>query len=467
MPARPILVVDDEPHPRQVLFEALTRLGHAVDLAEDGLAALDKLRENNFDLIISDVRMPRLDGLELLRMVKKTWPHLPVVLVTGYGSIEGAVQAMREGAFDYFLKPFSMDLIEETVRRAFHGLDRRQNPGYETDPPGERAIITEDPVMKRLLNMSAGVAGSKATVLLQGESGTGKELFARFIHSCSDRAQGPFVAVNCASLPEGLLESELFGHEKGSFTGAVSRKIGKFELADQGTILLDEVSEMDLSLQAKLLRVLQEGEVDRVGGKAPTRIDVRVIATTNRHLKSWVIEGRFRQDLYYRLNVIPLTIPPLRSRRGDIPLLADYFLKKYSDQGRLEKKTLTQGALNRLLDHDWPGNVRELENIMARGVLLSSGSKVDSSDLFLEDLPGEAPLETIETQSVAASSNNGRPATLMTIREMEKGLIQQALIKTDGNRTHAARILGISVRTLRNKLAEYNGLGLETAGEAA
>ena len=456
MPANPILVVDDEPNMRNALFEALTRQGHAVDLAENGLEALEKFRTHPFDLVITDVRMPRLDGMEVLREVKKSSADTPVVVVSGYGTVETAVEAMRQGAFDYILKPFSLELIEETVERALSSLNGKTSHLARkqaiTGSNGDRPIITDDAGLKRVMGMALNVATSQATVLLQGESGTGKELLARFIHAHSDRSQGPFVAVNCASLPEGLLESELFGHEKGSFTGAVAKKIGKFELADQGTILLDEISEMDLSLQAKLLRVLQEGEIDRVGGKMPTSIDVRVIATTNRDLKAWVDGGNFRQDLYYRLNVIPLTIPPLRHRPADIALLARYFLEKYCKANRKEPKNLTEEALARLQHHDWRGNVRELENIIARGALLSAGAQVHIADLFLE-----------ETTANPDSPELPAPprGELMTIREMEKGLIQQALGETDGNRTHAAKILGISVRTLRNKLAEYKEIGIE------
>ena len=459
MPARPILVVDDEPHMRSALFEALTRQGHAVDTADNGKDALEKYKANTYDLVITDVRMPRMDGMEFMRQIKSETPDTPVVMISGYGTVESAVEAMRDGAFDYILKPFSLDLIEQTVERALSSAKANSNFAPKNpaiDNNGGRPIITRDKSMDRLLKMAESVAPSQATVLLQGESGTGKELLARFIHRHSDRCDGPFVAVNCASLPEGLLESELFGHEKGAFTGAVTRKTGKFELADGGTILLDEISEMDLALQAKLLRVLQEGEVDRVGGKSPVGIDVRVVATTNRDLKEWVEQGNFRQDLYYRLNVIPLTIPPLRQRAGDIPLLSDFFLEKYCRANRKDKKNLTGDALNRLKCLEWPGNVRELENIIARGVLLSCSESVEVNDLFLEEMPAAAH----ESNDYCAEAPAGE---LMTIREMERGLISKALVKTDGNRTHAAKILGISVRTLRNKLTEYKTMGLESA----
>ena len=452
MAARPILVVDDEPKMRTLLFEALTRQGHAVDLAENGTEALEKFKAHPFDLVLTDIRMPGLDGMELLREINKLSPQTPVVVVTGYGTVDNAVEAMRSGAFDYVLKPFSVDLIEEIVERALGkacGSDAFAS-GLEDPESGDRPIITGDPRMKRLLEMALSVSPSQATVLISGESGTGKELLARYIHRNSKRAAGAFVAVNCASLPEGLLESELFGHEKGSFTGAVARKIGKFELADGGTILLDEISEMALSLQAKLLRTLQEGEVDRVGGKTPVKIDVRVVATTNRNLREWVAEGKFREDLYYRLNVIPLTIPPLRQRPDDIPLLADHFLKKYALANNQDIRPLTKDALNRLQGMSWPGNVRELENIIARGVLLASRPEVDVGDMFIEEIEAEAA-------QAQAGAQNG-PVRLTTIKEMERDLIEKALVETDGNRTHAAKILGISVRTLRNKLSEYKNM---------
>ncbi|MDY6851069.1 MAG: sigma-54 dependent transcriptional regulator [Thermodesulfobacteriota bacterium] len=458
MPARPILVADDEQNVRTALFEILTRLGHAVDLAENGAEALEKFKAHPFDLVITDIRMPRMDGMEVLRRIKKTSPQTPVLIVTAYGTVDNAVEAMREGAFDYILKPFSLDLIEETVVRALNGHTRPAARGPIVSGSEKRPIITQDPGLKRLLDMARSVAPSLATVLIRGETGTGKELVARFIHHNSDRTDGPFVAVNCASLPEGLLESELFGHEKGSFTGAVARKIGKFELAHQGTILLDEISEMDMALQAKLLRVLQENEIDRVGGKTPVPIDVRVLATTNRDLKDWVSQGKFRQDLYYRLNVIPLAIPPLRERPGDIQILAAHFLKKYALANGREIKRLSKSVLSSLRSMNWPGNVRELENIIARGVLLAQGPEVAPADLFLEEAAPPA-----SSSPDPASKNNGE---LMTIREMERGLIEKALTRTDGNRTHAAKILGISVRTLRNKLAEYKSLN-PAAGKAA
>jgi len=504
MSVRAILVADDERHLRSALFTALTRLGHAVELAENGQEAVNKFQSQKFDLVITDLRMPALDGMGVLKAVKKLSPVTPVIMMTGYGSVETAVEAMRERAQDFILKPFPTGVIEEAVNRALAGTaggtaagdpaPTAKAAGPAKAPGGDRPLITQNLRMKRLLDLAKSVAASPATVLLQGESGTGKELLARYIHQHSGRGEGAFVAINCASLPESLLESELFGHEKGAFTGAVTRKQGKFELADGGTILLDEISEMDLALQAKLLRVLQEGEIDRVGGKEPQKIDVRVIATTNRNLKAWVEAGNFRADLYYRLNVIPFYIPALKERLDDVPLLADHFRRKYAVMNNKNVTAMSQAALSALAAYEWPGNIRELENTVARGVLLAGGAEVQPHDLFMDEAGFMAALErgldeapaavaaqtpaglapaaedlfggldqTEETADAAPGLDN--PALtgasplvsgpLMTIEEMERHLIGKALNETEGNRTHAARILGISVRTLRNKLAEY------------
>ncbi len=491
MSVKAILVADDERHLRNALFTALTRLGHAVELAENGQEAVNKFQTQRFDLVITDLKMPGLDGLGLLKAVKKLSPATPVIMITAYGSVEVAVEAMREGAQDFILKPFPAGVIEEAVNRALAAQPSETSIEAKVPGPqvktgsnaGERPIITQSPRMKKLLDLARNVAASPATVLLQGESGTGKELLARFIHLNSPRAAGPFIAINCASLPESLLESELFGHEKGAFTGAVARKQGKFELADGGTILLDEISEMDVALQAKLLRVLQEGEIDRVGGKEPQKIDVRVIATTNRNLKEWVEAGNFRADLYYRLNVIPFFIPALKDRLDDVPLLAEFFRRKYAVMNSKNVESLSPAAISALSAYEWPGNIRELENTVARGVLLATGSTVEPYDLFMDEAGFMAALErsapapelprndSPKAVSVNGGGNlfsaldNGSPresepagvlnGPLMTLEEMERHLIGKALDETDGNRTHAAKILGISVRTLRNKLAEY------------
>ncbi|MEW6594808.1 MAG: sigma-54 dependent transcriptional regulator [Thermodesulfobacteriota bacterium] len=473
---RRILVVDDEQNMRVALFEALSRYGHEVQVAESGGMALDLMRKAVPDLVISDIRMPGMDGIELLRQIKAEWPDLPVVIITGYATVETALEAMKRGAFDYILKPFPVEVIEETVKRVFAAAARPVGAGAGTAAPRSgqdaapaapsRPIIGQDARFLALLERAKNVASSKATVLILGESGTGKEVFARLIHQASDRREGPFVALNCAALPEGLLESELFGHEKGAFTGAIVTKKGKFELADGGTLLLDEIGEIPLHLQAKLLRVLQEEEVDRLGGKAPIRIDVHVVATTNRDLKEAVAKGEFRQDLYYRLNVIPLRLPALRERRDDIPLLATHFIEKHSRQYGRPFKRLSPAASERFLSYGWPGNVREMENMIERAVLLGIDPELEPWDFWEEmerpaGLPVAAPPDPVAAQAVALANESAAIAVEgQSLREVERQMILQALQKTGDNRTHAARILGISVRTLRNKLNEYRTQGV-------
>jgi two-component system response regulator FlrC len=468
---RKILVVDDEQNMRIALFEALTRNGHDVSVAENGRMALELMHRSVPDLIITDIKMPEIDGIELLGRIKELYPQVPVVIITGYATVETAVAAMKKGAFDYILKPFSVEVIEETVNRVFAAsVPTRTNPAVSEKnyAPNfaERPIIGENPKFLQLMQRARSVAFSKATVLILGESGTGKEIFARFIHQESDRVRGAFVALNCAALPEGLLESELFGHEKGAFTGAIVNKKGKFERADGGTLLLDEIGEIPLHLQAKLLRVLQEEEVDRLGGKSPVKIDVRVVATTNRDLDQAVSNGEFRQDLFYRLNVIPLRLPPLRERQEDIAALADFFIEKYSRLYDRKVKRLAESSRVRFLHYSWPGNVREMENLVERAVLLSSGPFLEPWD-FWDDVepppeaaalsPADGALSLVEEMNISASTIDIGEQTL---KEVERQMILQALHKTDNNRTHAAKILGISVRTLRNKLHEYRNQGI-------
>ncbi len=436
-----VLLVEDEREMQKALGAVLERFGLRVSTAEDGLHAMAKFRQDLYDLVIADVKMPRMSGMELLKEIKKIAPRTPVVLLTAYGTIEGAVNAMKEGAFDYIEKPFSPEVLEEVVRRALASRAEALR--------GQRPIIAQDPKMLELLEVARTVASSPAPVLITGESGTGKELLARYIHEQSPRKDRPFVAVNCAALPEGLLETELFGHERGSFTGAVAQKKGKFELAHRGTLLLDEVSEMPLSLQAKILRALQEGEIDRVGGIKPVAVDVRVIATSNRDLVEEVRRGRFREDLFFRLNVIPLHIPPLRERKEDIPLLASYFLERYADLNGKAVKDLAPETLDLLMDYSWPGNVRELENVIHRAVLLAKGEVLEPKDLVIEEgLSPRAPHPV-------------RPGT--SLKEMERWLILETLKKVGGNRTKAAQLLGVSVRTIRNKLKEYRISGKDLA----
>ncbi len=433
-----ILVVDDEVAMGVALKEALTRKGYSVDLAKNSKDAIEQFSSGSYSMVISDMQMPGKSGLELLKEIKRDSPLTPVLLITAYGTVEKAVEAIKEGAIDFMLKPFSLDCLEAAVERAL-----KTELNFEV---GGKGMLTRSHVMNKVVAMAEVVAGSDATVMLSGESGTGKELMARFIHAKSDRADGPFVAVNCASIPESLLESELFGHEKGAFTGALAQRQGKFEQANTGTILLDEISEMDLRLQAKLLRVIQEREVERVGGKETVTLDIRIIATTNRNLEEEVSLGRFREDLFYRLNIFPLRLPPLRERVQDVEYLAEHFVANFSTKYMRHIEGISEHAMERLKGYGWPGNIRELENTIERAVLLASGSLVELDQLELKGT-NMAP-STPELAAAAAGES-------ITISEMEKRLIIKTLDGLDGNRTRAASALGISVRTLRNKLKEY------------
>jgi len=445
-----ILVVDDDPGMRLAMVKTLERKKYQVDSATEGSSALTKLSQHNYQALVTDMRMPGMTGLELLTNVKKTSPATEVVLVTAHGTIETAVEAMKVGAYDFLQKPFSTSelekivynaLVKNTPENAFKAMDR------------EHQIVTRSPRMQNLLEVAKRSARSNATVLVQAESGTGKELLARFICAHSDRAGKPVVAINCAALPDNLLESELFGYEKGSFTGALNSKPGKFELADGGTIILDEIGEMPMSLQAKLLRVLQEQEVDRIGGKQPIKIDVRVIALTNRNLEERIKNGSFREDLFFRLNVIPLEIPSLEDRPEDIEILTKHFIDKYAPG---EALALSASAARILARYTWPGNVRELENAIQRAVILRSSNTLEVGDL----LQFGSETET-RTEAPAPSSTSDAPTRGVvieagtTVSEMERRLIELTLEETGNNKTHAARMLGISLRTLRNKLNEY------------
>lgn len=443
-----ILVADDEAGMRLAIREALTRKGYEVELAVDGNEAVRKLNSGSYGMVISDMLMPGLGGMDVLREVKKVSPQVPVLLITAFGTIEKAVEAVKEGAVDFILKPFSLAALETTVEKAFMLDDRLGS--FESKG---KMMLSRDPSMKKLINMALVAASSDATVLISGESGTGKELLARFIHQNSPRAERPFIAVNCASIPEGLLESELFGHEKGAFTGAHSSRTGKFEQANTGTILLDEISEMDFRLQAKLLRVIQEKEVERLGGKVPVSLDLRIIATTNRDMKKEVAEGRFREDLFYRLNIFPVTLPPLRDRGEDIMYLAGHFLKKFNAKYSRHLDEISKDAAAYIRRCEWRGNIREMENTMERAVLLSQGRTLELEHLAVSDGP-QKKAGPAEPSSTACPDVNG-DANFMTLSEMERGLITKTLDGVEGNRTHAARLLGISVRTLRNKLKEY------------
>ncbi|RLA94585.1 MAG: sigma-54-dependent Fis family transcriptional regulator, partial [Deltaproteobacteria bacterium] len=380
MEEKSILVVDDEPDMRTALTQALASSGYSVLSASNGHEALEKVKKENFRIIITDVKMPQMSGIDFLKEVKKISPQVPVIMITGYGTITNAVEAMKKGASDYITKPFSLESLESAVRKVWKEsteLSKKETCLIEIKRrSGNKVLVTQEPNMMEVIERARTVASSNANILIQGESGTGKELLAAFIHQCSPRATKPYVAVNCAALPEGLAESELFGHEKGAFTGAIGRKLGKFELAQQGTIVLDEISELPLPLQAKLLRVIQEREIDRVGGSRTIPIDVRIIAISNLDLKKAIKEGRFREDLFFRLNVVPLAIPPLRERKKDIPLLANYFLKKYASKNNKPVKEISPEAMSLLLKYEWKGNVRELENTIQRAVLLSTSEVI-------------------------------------------------------------------------------------------
>ncbi len=420
----PILVVDDDPQMRVALKETIRRLGYDTVACENGEEALKRLGQGSFSLVVTDMNMPVVDGLRLLRQAKSVAAPLPFLVITGFGTVENAVETMKEGAVDYLMKPFSF----ETLRKAIERIIAKETC--------EKELLTANPEMKRLIALAGNVATSDLTVLVHGESGTGKELLARYVHKVSRRAGKPFVAVNCAAIPDNLLESELFGHEKGAFTGAIEKKVGKFELADGGSLLLDEIGEMSLILQAKLLRVLQEREIDRVGGKLPIPVDVRVIVTTNRDLRKECEEGRFREDLFYRLNVLPLRMVPLRERREDIPLLSVHFLQKFSAAAGKGVSGFTDDALNCLADRTWRGNVREVENVIRRAVCICSGEVITTDDLMLEE-------------------GGDGPGACGRLRDMERDLILKTLGQVNGNKTKAAKILGVSVRTIRNKMHEY------------
>ncbi len=418
------LILDDEEDMAMALKEAVSRCGFDVHVFNNPADALSSVNLSDYSLIVTDMKMPKMDGLEFLTHIRKKGLFVPVIVITGFGTVENAVDAMKLGATDYIMKPFSFESLKETIARVM--------------PSNEQELIAASPIMVNLVSMIREVAPSDISILLSGESGTGKEVIARLIHRLSNRADKPFVAINCAAISESLLESELFGYEKGAFTGASERRVGKFELANQGTLLLDEISEMAFALQAKLLRVIQEKEIDRIGGRFPVPVDVRIIATTNRDLWAEVKKGAFREDLYYRLNVFPIKIPPLRERPEDILPLADFFLKRLSQRmGRTFR--LSEELKTHLLKRRWEGNVRELENYLYRVAVVSR-----SEELFILEEDKMAPDNP--------ALNGDSPTTM---REMEKELILKTLKDTGWNKTRAAEILGVTSRTIRNKLKEY------------
>jgi len=448
-----ILVLDDEEMIRDLLQETFKQKKFDVEIAATGEEALNQVENSDFDLLVTDLRLPDISGMEVLAKVKEKHPQMGVILITAYGSIKNAVKAMKQGAFDYITKPFDLDEIEMVVEKYFEyknlvdeniylrsELDKKYN--FEN-------IIGASEPMERVFECVRMVAKSKATVMIQGASGTGKELVARAIHYNSERKHGPFITTNCAALPEGLVESELFGHEKGAFTGAYRMTKGRFELAHGGTLLLDEISEITMGLQAKLLRVLQEREIERVGGGKTISVDVRIIATTNKNLQQEVKEGRFREDLFYRLNVVPLHLPTVSERREDVPLMIQHFVKRFTAENGIPTKNVSEKAMAMLSQREWPGNVREIENVVERAVVMC-GPDVNTLDVHHFFLEEQAVIE------MPISS----PSANMTLREVEKLLILKTLNEQASNRTKAADILGISVRTLRNKLNEYRKEGI-------
>jgi len=465
-----VLVVDDEMLMREFLSETLARAGCEVTLASNGTEACRLLAEGKvFDFVMTDIKMEGAGGLEVLAQAKACCPRMLVVLMTAHATLDTALQAMRSGAFDYLTKPITAEQVDVLLSKAAAYRTLLEENRFHrrtalcTDDGFEDIVGRSEP-MKAVFKLIEKVASSSATVLVSGESGTGKELVARAIHRRSPRQDKPFIRVNCAALPETLLESELFGHEKGAFTGASERRPGRFELAHTGTLLLDEIGETTLALQSKLLRVLQEREFERVGGTKTLKVDVRVICTSNRDLKKAIAEDLFREDLYYRLNVVPIHMPPLRERAGDLPMLADYLLRKYAERHGKPSAQLTAAVREALCEHTWPGNVRELENAIERGVILNDFSFLPSRKSDLDGMTEhgvKVPYGSAEFASVSEGHDiNGTNF----LPEVERRVILRTLQQEQGNRTQAARILGLSVRTLYSKLREYEVLDASGAG---
>lgn len=455
-----VLFVDDERPLREVVSRLLSRRGMDVTTAGDAVSAVEILRDRPFDLVLTDFQMPDMDGFELLSHVREHYPDTPAIMMTGQSSVQHAVQAMANGAVDYLPKPFAVDALAERVteqiRQRQESAGRASSSGRPSTPKKKKSeakrveFIGDDHVIVRLKALADQVAPSQAPLFIQGESGTGKEVMAQYIHAQSGRT-GPFVAINCANLPRELVESALFGHRKGAFTGATADHRGVFEEANGGTLLLDEVTEVSAAVQAKLLRVLQEGEVQPVGANRPTPIDVRIVATTNRDVSAAIADGSFRDDLYHRLSVFPLALPPLRARGSDVTLLARRFVEKYRVLYGYGPKTLAPALLDQFQAADWPGNVRQLENMVHRGVVLSADRPtIEVGDVDHAGLSDAAPM----TGGLSA-----RPVSLTTLDEMERTMILQALDESDSNQQRAADRLGISDRTVRNKLKKYREEG--------
>jgi two-component system, NtrC family, response regulator AtoC len=472
MPIEKIVILEDDLIVRKNLEQQLRQRRYDVAAAGTIAAAQDLLAKDNFDLIFVDVRLPDGDGTDLLRELQTRPQHPLVVIITGFGSVESAVECMRNGAFDYLIKPFSSDQLEVTLKKAesFTQLLRvNQYLSHEEDEESGFELLGRSEGMESLRQLIRKVARTQATVLIQGESGTGKELVARALYRQSPRAEAPFIRVNCAAIPENLIESEFFGHERGAFTGALTKREGRFELAHGGTILLDEISEISPQVQAKLLRVLQERELERVGGNRTIKVDVRVIATTNRRLEDSVERREFRQDLFFRLNVVPIQVPPLRDHKGDLPALAEQFMHRSARKHGVRVRGLSDACLAVLQAHDWPGNVRELQNVIERAVILSGDSGLLEAP-HLGFVPRSASSATAAAGPAAGANPPAAPGPttpeILPLAELERRQIFATLEHTKGNRTHAAKLLGISIRTLRNKLNEYGASAHDGGPEA-
>lgn len=445
-----VLIVDEESSNRHFLHDLMNKRKSEVFLAENTSIALKLLGEHSFDLIICDLHVPETGGLAILQKALAQNPHTLVILTTTLARMESAVEAMRWGAFHYLLKPFAQEAIEMLLDKVQERLDLLQENIYlreeiSTHPNRKKhVLIAESETMKKILNDVNKIAKSSSSVFISGESGTGKEMIAHAIYAQSHRALQPFIKVNCAAIPTTLLESEFFGHEKGAFTGAMNKKLGRFELADKGTLLLDEISEIPLELQAKLLRAVQEREIERVGGIKPIRVDVRLISTSNRCMKEAIEQKLFREDLYYRLNVVPIHIPPLRERKEDILPVAEFFLKRLCEENRKPIKMLSFDAKRKLLDYHWPGNIRELANVIERTVVMHTSEMIEAHQLYIDLACPVIAKEPISTLPVG-----------ITLAELEKRMILETLSREKNNRTRTAHVLGITVRTLRNKLHSY------------
>jgi DNA-binding NtrC family response regulator len=452
-----ILIVEDKDSLAQMLKETLELENYEIVIAKDGAEGIERIKDSRVDLVITDMRLPKKNGLDVLKASKDENPLVPVIVMTAYGSVETAVNAMKLGAYEFITKPLDTDYLQLLIQRSLKNQRLVTENLLLKDTLSQRVgmpdIIGKSPKMLDVAENMQKVASTKTSVLLLGESGTGKELFARAIHDLSPRKDYPFVPLNCAAIPRELLESELFGHEKGAFTGAGERKLGKLELADKGTVFLDEIGEMDMSLQAKILRALQEGEIDRVGGANSVKIDIRIIAASNRDLESAVADGSFRQDLYYRLSVFPITLPPLRERVDDIPALVEHFISKYSSEMNKAHKNIIPEAMNYLKGYSWKGNVRELENVIERALILSEGDTITKAELRLTSV--SSPEELSGDISLSGTLDEVAKAALKTA---ESRRIRKALEDTGGNKTKAAEMLKVSYKTLLTKIKDY-GLG--------